>query len=882
MIRGEWPLVGRDRLVARAMASLAESHGSLLVGPAGAGKSRIARACAVRAEAAGWAVEWIRAAEAPPDTPLGALSPLLAAAPGPATPESLLQAAHAEFRARAAGAPLVVIVDDAHLLDQLSATFLHQLLVSGATAALCTVRAGDSAPEGLVELWKSGLLERIDVDTLDKGEVHELLSRILGGPVDMELGVKLWRASEGNPLYLRELVHAAWDDGALEWANGVWRLSGRLSSSPTLVALVEHQLDGLEPAAREVLELLAVGEPLDLDHLASVADLDLLTDLELRHLLQVTEHGDRELVRLGHPVYAEVLREALSATRRREVLRRLAATAAGTTPVDARRLARWRVEGGLATEVEELVGAAEAARQVFDLPFAERCARAAYRQSATARCGQVLGDTLALASKHEEAEVVLSEVEGLAVTDDEIVAAAQARAHNLVHNLGRPDDARRVSIRAQSQVAADEARRRLRCHQASFDWVAGRALRGWEAVEPLLGNGNDPVDFETAMVASRLCLALGRLSAARELLGRVAPGDARADEVRAAYYPSLSTVAEVYGLLLAGRLDDVVTAAGPGHERAIESGDLVTRGFLAYYVGMARLLGGRVVTAGHWLREAVSTFGTLGPNPRGRLAQAGLVRALSLGGDLDGARQASTRLEEGFPHGWPGFEAEVVGARAALAALAGDVGGAAGRLAELAPALGDAGNYVHEAATLHDLLRLGRADRRHRARLIELGEVVEGDLMGCRAAHAEGVDAPGWAGLAAAADGFEQLGMDLYAAEVWQAAAARAADGGESRAAASFGNRSRRLLAACEGARTPALAPAPAPGSELTAREREIAVLAARGLASQAIADTLYLSRRTVDNQLQRAYRKLGVRRRAELGAALGGVDEGTPPAGTG
>ena len=55
----------------------------------------------------------------------------------------------------------------------------------------------------------------------------------------------------------------------------------------------------------------------------------------------------------------------------------------------------------------------------------------------------------------------------------------------------------------------------------------------------------------------------------------------------------------------------------------------------------------------------------------------------------------------------------------------------------------------------------------------------------------------------------------------------------------------------------------------LTRREREIAVLAAQQLSAADIAAQLHLSRRTVENHLQRIYTKLGISSRAELAAAL-------------
>jgi DNA-binding CsgD family transcriptional regulator len=55
----------------------------------------------------------------------------------------------------------------------------------------------------------------------------------------------------------------------------------------------------------------------------------------------------------------------------------------------------------------------------------------------------------------------------------------------------------------------------------------------------------------------------------------------------------------------------------------------------------------------------------------------------------------------------------------------------------------------------------------------------------------------------------------------------------------------------------------------LTARERDVVTLAAQGLSSKAIAERLFLSARTVDNHLQRAYAKLGVSGRDDLASAL-------------
>ena len=56
---------------------------------------------------------------------------------------------------------------------------------------------------------------------------------------------------------------------------------------------------------------------------------------------------------------------------------------------------------------------------------------------------------------------------------------------------------------------------------------------------------------------------------------------------------------------------------------------------------------------------------------------------------------------------------------------------------------------------------------------------------------------------------------------------------------------------------------------ELTDAEERVAVLAAEGLTNPQIAGRLFVSRRTVEATLARAYRKLGIRSRAELGAVI-------------
>jgi len=61
----------------------------------------------------------------------------------------------------------------------------------------------------------------------------------------------------------------------------------------------------------------------------------------------------------------------------------------------------------------------------------------------------------------------------------------------------------------------------------------------------------------------------------------------------------------------------------------------------------------------------------------------------------------------------------------------------------------------------------------------------------------------------------------------------------------------------------------PGPSLELTATEQRVAVLAASGLTNREVAEQAFISPKTVEANLARAYRKLGISSRAELGAKM-------------
>ena len=74
---------------------------------------------------------------------------------------------------------------------------------------------------------------------------------------------------------------------------------------------------GLSGGERELLELLALGEPLRVDELGVAVGAEALVDAETRGLVTVEERGDD--VRLAHPLYGETIAIALPSLRGREL-----------------------------------------------------------------------------------------------------------------------------------------------------------------------------------------------------------------------------------------------------------------------------------------------------------------------------------------------------------------------------------------------------------------------------------------------------------------------------------------------------------------------------------------------------------------------------------
>ncbi len=867
-----WPLVGRGAELKRASTLLRADRGAIvLAGAAGVGKTRLAAECLDLAAARGFVPLRVSATQGAAGFPFGAFASLV---PDLAPSTNLLEVLRTIADAivgRGHGKPVAVLVDDAHLLDQASAALTRLLATTKRAFVFVTLRSGQQAPDAVVALWKDELAERIELHPFAAHEVEELLSAALQGPVDGATVHLLHRRTQGNVLFLREVVLGALESGAFRHEEGIWRLGVSLPASSRLVEIIGTRLSGLDERGRHTLEVLAFGEPLEVELLQAVQNQVDLDALERRGLVRIEQDGRRLNARLAHPLYGEVLRARLSPLRSRASARALAkalATVGARRREDTLRLAVWSLEGGDSVQPDLMYSAATTARQRYDFRLAERLARAAVGAGAGFEAHLLLAQLCWLQGRAEEAEQQLGTLVTAATTDVHRALLATTRIGVLDMALKQTDAALQVAEEAETAIENAGCRDQITAERARILGRSGRHSAAIALAVPLL----DRVSGRALVSA---CFAAGT---SMGVAGQAAGAIAAAERGLAAHLqltgpplpfgPYLHQVIRCAALRYAGRLAESGALAELEYDKAVEEGSVEARSFFACLRGWVALTEGRVATAARLTGEAVGAFREMSWPMWVRNALMIRAHALALLGDVQAARAVLSELDALRVPPLEICGPEVPRARAWIEVSAGDVAQGYEYLGEAATMAQQCGAYALESIAVHDLARLGRADAAL-PRLRELAEVVEGPLAPARAAHASALVAQDAAGLEKSSASFDACGAVLLAAEASADAAVAWRRKGRLRQAVSAERRASALAARCEGARTPALTTAVVVRTTLTPRQLEIARLAVAGLANKEIAARLRLSHRTVENNLHAAYEKLGVAGRNGLARTL-------------
>jgi DNA-binding CsgD family transcriptional regulator len=821
---------------------------------------------------------------------------LLRAEPGEGPPDPLAigLAVHDVLRVATQQGPLLVAVDDVQWLDAASAGALEValrrlrtdqigVLVASRGTALATI------PLGLDRSLREQRLTVLSVGPLSLGALHHLLGERLGLELSRPELARVQEASGGNPYFALELGRELVRTQARPSAGRNLRvpeslrelLGGRLAQLPEETADV---LLGISAVARPTVELVA----------AVNGDLERVREsISVAHAEEIIVLDDSR-VRFAHPLLASICYDRAPVWKRRAVHRALAAA---LTDIEerARHLA-LAAEGPDDTVASELDAAAEQA----------------VARGATAAAGELLElaaqltpDNPALVRQRRVRAAGLHRLAGDAARAETMLEQLLLEASPgteradilfelaITRGVGNPPAFATLYEQAWPDVEEDDAR--------FARWLAFRAwarLMESDNVSALADARRALEKAERVGDPELVAMVIARVGQIEMWAGEVTPGllERGAELAMREGVPLDFWTNPRFWLarlrIRQDRLQEAWAMFTAMEGETVARGDELTRTHILWYLSILKWLGGKWAEAlelaneGYALSEQMR-FANIPGGWKGR------VKAL-IEADLGLVEQARASADEGLAEtqavGNEVFSLLTLGVLGRLELALGNVPEAGRYLSELPARLVTSGlndpTQPIWADAIETLIALGEVERArdYLDTYEQNSQRVESRWAVACAARCRGLLEAAEGDVAAAFDAFETslseldgtpyvfergrtlLSLGLVRRQTMHKKAAREA---LEQALAAFEQLDARLWAEKARAELARIGGRRASGDELTESETRVAELAAAGRSNKEIAAELFMGVSTVEAHLSHAYRKLGIRSRAGLGARL-------------
>lgn len=807
----------------------------------------------------------------------------------------LFEAAHRAFRE---ASPVLLVVDDIQWVDDLSLALCHYLTraanESGQHVALLVATRPGAAGMALVDALPPDRVVVIELGPLARDEGVEL-AFALDPSLDAGRAAVLWEQAQGSPFWLEALARAG-------------------ASGGELTQLLTDRLRGVDADAGILLGILAVaGRPVTSDYLGALAE---WPPERVRNALEalvgrgvaVEASGT---VRVTHDLLREAALEELPEVTRRQVHRSLAQLLEREAGEDVR-LLREALEHRRSAGVPTLDLAVRVARSVRRTLLGSEGLRLLGEIADDAdpldREAAALQEEVAtLATELAEHETALARWSLVADRADSAIdrASALLAASRAAYGLSRPAEAREYLVRARQVEARDDVvDLECRTHEAAILlWLEQRTAEGRAVADEAVAAAKRIAARAGGVTALDRRARRAYLDALRlEYESAMQDGDpegllraaeqreaaARGFELESYLTASLSVGV---GLRQTGRVDEMVT-------RLRRLWDETHRHVLprlgvdaGWWLAQTLLSTGELVEAERVVRETSELAARVGdvPRARHRVARVACAVALERGRPRDALRRLEREAtEEANEHQRIAFHQDLAVWFARL-----DGPGAAPVVREQLAAGHTSAEAVGcprcEAELLlysaEALARIGKGAEARRAlarrqgrlkRSTPLDEIVRLHALALAEASGDGRVASLESALAAAdaspyalsalwtrldlGVALAEVGSDRAVGELSQVAAAA-----HDRGALTIVELAEQALRSL-GVRTWRRAGA---RGLLTRREQEVAELVAGGATNREIAQSLFLSPKTVERHVSNALKKLGARNRTELASLL-------------
>lgn len=599
----------RAQLEAWLLAAPRQRPGAVLVtGPGGIGKTALGRELAADARAAGWWVVTVTAVL--PGRPhaamaalteellqsrrdlldaigsaarsvLALLTPLAEPADARAAPMGRHQVVGALRRlllAAAGNQPLLLQLDDAHLIDDAEVDIVLQLASAGPPISVWLAAREPAPPSalarGAARMAASGRLERIELGPLDQQDLRVLVEQTAASPLADDTVQRILKLADGNPFV------------ALELARGIGAPAGRLPAS-VAEAITERLVD-VPDAALDLLRRLALAN--DAVDAAMAVALSpggeaatfAVLDAALQHGTLVVDDTN---YRFRHELVRQALVDQVTPHRRLRLHRDIAQALAELEVPPALVARHWLAGGSVRAAVPWLLAAAQAALQTaafsevlrhtapvlaHEPGHAEALrlraealdaqgdpeAVAAWRAAADAVGGPLADDLRARAAlaqiKQGDPKGGVQALQGLAPSTDE-GRLVEALAYSGAAALGAIDPAIGSAKSAEARRLALASGNRAALVIASWAHAAAAHARGelHRTVQADLHDTHQLPHLATRVFDGQLCMVQRFLYGARPYAEVIGFAQALADEARRLGSPR----GEAFGITIRGEAE---------------------------------------------------------------------------------------------------------------------------------------------------------------------------------------------------------------------------------------------------------------------------------------------------------------------------------------